>query len=64
MEEKIKMEFLDTRRMVRQGGTLCVSLPKAFCDVNGIERRTPMDIFASGDGKHIIIRKAKPRVQG
>lgn len=57
MKETLKVRYLDTRKMVKEGGSLYISLPKKFCDDNGITAKTAIDIFSDDAGNKIILKR-------
>ena len=57
MTEKLKVVYLDTRKVVKQGGSLYISIPHKFCDDNGIAEGASIDIYANEDGKVAILKR-------
>lgn len=56
-KEKLKVIHLDTRKMVKEGGSLYISLPKKFCIANNIDDKTSIDIYSNEEGNIIILKK-------
>ena len=56
-KKTLNVNHLDTRKMVKQGGSLYISVPMKFCKENGIEEGTSIDIFQDTDGSIVILKK-------